>query len=187
MPTRSHTVPAPCPPQAFVDFEVAEHAAAAVAQRHGTTITTAAGMSRLSVQPASKAEWEAAVAARQGGDGVVRLKGLPTRATAADVLAFFEASPAPLAGGSFGAGGGGAHDWAGGSEWRVAVLAHAAMPWAFVPLPLTPAACRLPPFNTRRATASSWAACTCRCTARAGTPRRRWSSLRAGRRRRARW
>lgn len=76
-------------PLALVDFEAAEHAAAAVAHRHGTTVTTAAGVFQLSVQPASRAEWEAA-AARQASDGIVRVKGLPPRATAADVAAFFQ-------------------------------------------------------------------------------------------------
>ncbi len=67
-----------------------EHAALAIAQRHGTAITTAAGVFQLSVQPASKAEWDAAVAVQQGNDGILRVKGLPPRAGAPDVLAFFQ-------------------------------------------------------------------------------------------------
>lgn len=73
-----------------MDFEVHEHAALAVAQRHGTTITTAAGVFQLSVRHASKAEWDAAVAAQQGNDGILRVKGLPTQAGPLDVLAFFQ-------------------------------------------------------------------------------------------------
>ena len=73
-----------------MDFEAQEHAALAVSHRHGTTITTAAGVFQLSVQHASKAEWQAAVAAHQGSDGILRLKGLPARAGPPDVLAFFE-------------------------------------------------------------------------------------------------
>lgn len=76
--------------QALVDFEVQEHAALAVAQRHGTTITTAAGVFQLSVRHASKAEWDAAVAAQQGNDGILRVKGLPTQAGPLEVLAFFQ-------------------------------------------------------------------------------------------------
>ena len=42
------------------------------------------------------------VAAQQGSDGIVRMRGLPTRASVADVLAFFEVGcaappPTPLA------------------------------------------------------------------------------------------
>lgn len=76
--------------QALVDFEVPEHAALAVAQRHGTTFTTAAGMFQLSVRHASKAEWDVAVAAQQGNDGILRVKGLPTQAGQLEVLAFFK-------------------------------------------------------------------------------------------------
>lgn len=76
--------------EAFVEFEVLEHAEHAVAQRHGTAITTAAGVFCLSVQPASRAEWEAAVAEQLGADGILRLKGLPTRAALGDVLSFFQ-------------------------------------------------------------------------------------------------
>ncbi|KAI7845965.1 hypothetical protein COHA_000511 [Chlorella ohadii] len=76
--------------EALVEFEVQEHAALAIAQRHGTAITTAAGVFQLSVQPASKAEWDAAVAVQQGNDGILRVKGLPPRAGAPDVLAFFQ-------------------------------------------------------------------------------------------------
>ncbi|PRW61587.1 heterogeneous nuclear ribonucleo F isoform A [Chlorella sorokiniana] len=76
--------------EALVDFQVQEHAALAVAQRHGTTITTAAGVFQLSVRHASKAEWDAAVAAQQVNDGILRVKGLPTQAGPSDVLAFFQ-------------------------------------------------------------------------------------------------
>jgi hypothetical protein len=76
--------------QALVDFEVPEHAQQAVAQRHGTMITTAAGVFQLSVQKAGKAEWDALVAAQQGSDGIVKLRGLPTKAGVADVKAFLK-------------------------------------------------------------------------------------------------
>lgn len=85
--------------EAFVDFEHAEHAAAAVSTRHGTTITTSAGMFQLAVRRASKAEWDAVVEAARGGegggDGIVRVRGLPPRAVAGDVLAFFQVGPSP--------------------------------------------------------------------------------------------
>lgn len=42
------------------------------------------------LQRVSKAEWESVVSSRQRSDGILRLKGLPTRATAKDVLAFFQ-------------------------------------------------------------------------------------------------
>lgn len=62
-----------------------------MAQRHGAAITTAAGTFQLSVQPASRAQWEAVAAAQQGdGSCVLRVKGLPPRATAEDVVAFFQ-------------------------------------------------------------------------------------------------
>lgn len=86
----------PCP-QALVDFEAQEHAALAVSHRHGTTITTAAGVFQLSVTRASKAEWQAAVAAQQGNDGILRIKGLPSRAGPPDVLAFFQVRPSSRA------------------------------------------------------------------------------------------
>ncbi|KAI3424270.1 hypothetical protein D9Q98_009624 [Chlorella vulgaris] len=76
--------------EALVDFEVPEHAQQAVAQRHGTMITTAAGVFQLSVQKAGKAEWDALVAAQQGSDGIVKLRGLPTKAGVADVKAFLK-------------------------------------------------------------------------------------------------
>jgi hypothetical protein len=41
--------------QAFVDFEAAEQAAQAVGTRHGTMITTAAGIFQLSVQASAAA------------------------------------------------------------------------------------------------------------------------------------
>ncbi|KAL4424123.1 hypothetical protein ABPG75_001424 [Micractinium tetrahymenae] len=79
--------------EAFIDFEHAEHAGIAVSTRHGTTITTSTGMFQLAVQKASKAEWDVVVEAARsggGGDGIVRVRGLPPRAAAGDVLAFFQ-------------------------------------------------------------------------------------------------
>ncbi|PSC74485.1 Heterogeneous nuclear ribonucleo H2 [Micractinium conductrix] len=77
--------------EAFIAFETVEAAAAAAAARHGTTVTTSAGVFQLSVSHAAKADWEAAQAAQQsGGGGLVRLRGVPGRAAAADVLAFFQ-------------------------------------------------------------------------------------------------
>lgn len=61
-----------------------------MAHRHGTTVTTAAGIFQLSVSPAQRLDWEAAVAEGQAAAGVLKLRGLPTRASPADVLAFFE-------------------------------------------------------------------------------------------------
>lgn len=42
------------------------------------------------LQKATKGEWDAVVAAEQGRDGIVRLKGLPTKATTGDVMAFLD-------------------------------------------------------------------------------------------------
>lgn len=48
-------------------------------------------MHRLTVARAPRAEWAAAGAAgAAGASSVVRMRGLPPRATAADVTAFFE-------------------------------------------------------------------------------------------------
>ncbi|KAL4438512.1 hypothetical protein ABPG77_000160 [Micractinium sp. CCAP 211/92] len=80
--------------EAFIDFEHAEHAATAVSTRHGTTITTSAGMFQLAVCRASKAEWDSVVEASRGGaaggDGIVRVRGLPPRTAPGDVIAFFQ-------------------------------------------------------------------------------------------------
>ena len=76
--------------EAFLEFELSEHAAQAVVQRHGTMVTTAAGIFQLSVQQAGKAEWEAVVAARENSDGIVKVKGVPSKAQIGDVLAFLE-------------------------------------------------------------------------------------------------
>jgi hypothetical protein len=47
------------------------------------------------LQKASRAEWDSVLGAQQGSGGIVKLKGLPIKATAADVVAFFQVASAP--------------------------------------------------------------------------------------------
>ena len=59
----------------------------------GSRLTTPGGVFQVSIQHASRAEWEAVVAEQQSCDGILRLKGLPAKAGVADVEAFFAVRP----------------------------------------------------------------------------------------------
>lgn len=85
---------------AYLRFSCADHATRATTKWHGTLMTVHSGSYSLSVQRTSKAEFEAnsqedahAVQNETSGLGgllsaIVKLRGLPVRATTADVTAF---------------------------------------------------------------------------------------------------
>lgn len=80
---------------AYMKFGAPEHAMRAVLTWNGTVMTTQSGMFTLSVQPASHHEWDVAAAAGSSkaallGDAVIKVRGLPVRASTADVAVFFE-------------------------------------------------------------------------------------------------
>lgn len=87
-PTKPHA-------HAYMKFGTPEHAMRAVITWNGTVMTTQAGMFTLSVQPASHDEWDVAAAAGSSktalrDDAVIKVRGLPVRATCSDVATFFE-------------------------------------------------------------------------------------------------
>jgi len=75
---------------AFLDFGHPDQAAHAVANWHGTVMTTAAGMFTLSLQLATRNDFDKAKCSSNKQDAVLKVRGLPIRAAVHDVVAFFD-------------------------------------------------------------------------------------------------
>lgn len=74
---------------AYLDFGSAASAAHVIANWNGTVMTTSAGVFTLSVKASTKAELERAQGECGGENAVVKVRGLPIRATIQDLAAFF--------------------------------------------------------------------------------------------------
>eukprot|EP00798_Chlamydomonas_sp_ICE-L_P031782 gene31782-6979_t len=75
--------------EAFVDFNSVEEAARSVKERDLKVFSDKFGDRYVRLIQVSRKEMQATLALRFGGEGILKMKGIPFRATAADVRRFF--------------------------------------------------------------------------------------------------
>lgn len=75
--------------EAFVDFETPEEAARAIREKDHKVFSEKFGDRYVRLIQVSRKEMQATLALRFGGEGILKMKGIPFKATAADVRKFF--------------------------------------------------------------------------------------------------
>ncbi|KAJ9533303.1 hypothetical protein QJQ45_026353 [Haematococcus lacustris] len=75
--------------EAFVDFENSEEAARAIRDKDHKVFSEKFGERYVRLIQVSRKEMQATLALRFGGEGILKMKGIPFKATAADVRKFF--------------------------------------------------------------------------------------------------
>uniref|UniRef100_A0A6T8QA73 RRM domain-containing protein n=1 Tax=Chlamydomonas leiostraca TaxID=1034604 RepID=A0A6T8QA73_9CHLO len=77
--------------EAFVDFESSEEAARAIREKDHKVFSEKFGDRYVRLIQVSRKEMQATLALRFGGEGILKMKGIPFKATANDVRKFFQA------------------------------------------------------------------------------------------------
>ncbi|GFR46386.1 hypothetical protein Agub_g7982 [Astrephomene gubernaculifera] len=87
--------------EAFVDFETPEEAARSIKEKDHKIFSEKFGDRYVRLIQVSRKEMQATLALRFGGEGVLKMKGIPFKATAMDVRKFFAGYKIKLEGVSF--------------------------------------------------------------------------------------